>query len=829
MRAGNWLFLAGALALFGAVGHAAAAPVTKVPVEIFGSSADVAAYPIEVGLPLPPGALKDIAQLRLLDGTGRPVSLQAEILGRYPDESLRSVLLVFLAPLKKQAASTYTVEFGEGVRGEPAQGGLTCRAKDGAAEVDTGVVRFRAVRGARRILEGLSADGKALGDGISLFLVEKGQERPSFEIENTEVVVEESGPVRAVVCIRGRFSRAQSSTAFEVRVHAYAGSSLVRLQHVIAGASEKEEVRWTGWGLRVDGPAGKPTVGVDGKSVDLPVKEGGGLVQDGQVVLVREDAAEREFRRLWAYRLTCALRGEAAAPARADGWAAATLGAGEIAVGVRDFWQQFPKGFSAGADGLTVWLHHPAGRPFIAKPGTAKTHELFLDIRPAGRGSAATAPALNAAFQEWPHARVAPLWTCASGVFGPLLPRGDKLTGPYDRMIDFYLEYILARAKVIDSCTWHMYGNGEFGDVSMPWPVGTPNINHPWSPARAYFLEYQRGGNREWARLAARMARHSMDIDYPWPGPGEPTGQKVAFTTWVGNGKACLWTPLTDRLKTLPDIDTVLKEERQRELPLARHQSKQVGYEEKGTIRCGLGGLMPFYLGHGDRRALALARKQGERILDGQKEVRWNSFAYDVSNLLDAYEASGEARFLAGAVEAARRGLAGGDKTLKNTDYGFPPAMQAFPRLLELMDLNRDQATATPLRKAFADWAAASMQGNAGAGCISARESYLYSFTAAANSNLWRREVMDLFRKELANSIISGYQFGQLNDPLDAKTVPFQRVEKQLGKEDPRMPRARARSPFYCFGFESGLENSMIVFPPFLAEFKKYREQHLKE
>src|SRR5437868_1240523 len=56
-----------------------------------------AAQPVTVGLPFPRGALPWPGPVTLADTTGRPVPVQAEPLARWPDGSVRWLLVDFVA------------------------------------------------------------------------------------------------------------------------------------------------------------------------------------------------------------------------------------------------------------------------------------------------------------------------------------------------------------------------------------------------------------------------------------------------------------------------------------------------------------------------------------------------------------------------------------------------------------------------------------------------------------------------------------------------------------------------------------------------------------
>ena len=68
---------------------------------------------VSTGVPFPPGALKDEANIAVKDAAMAEVPLQATVLARWPqDGSIRSVLLAFKASLASGATAKYRVDYG---------------------------------------------------------------------------------------------------------------------------------------------------------------------------------------------------------------------------------------------------------------------------------------------------------------------------------------------------------------------------------------------------------------------------------------------------------------------------------------------------------------------------------------------------------------------------------------------------------------------------------------------------------------------------------------------------------------------------------------------
>jgi hypothetical protein len=78
--------------------------------------------PVTSGVPFPPGHLTAAKNVRLLDQRGREVPVQTEVLSRWPDGSIRWLLLDFQADAPAEGVGTYTLEYGEGRGGKGREG-----------------------------------------------------------------------------------------------------------------------------------------------------------------------------------------------------------------------------------------------------------------------------------------------------------------------------------------------------------------------------------------------------------------------------------------------------------------------------------------------------------------------------------------------------------------------------------------------------------------------------------------------------------------------------------------------------------------------------------
>ena len=222
------LVLAAAVASALALGSAPGAESVALTVDIAEVKQDVQA-PVRGGVPFGRGKVASPDNIRaLMDG--REIDLQARKLASWPDGSVKWALLDFVA----KNGDKVTVEFGPDVRRREPAKGIAASAEADAITVDSGSVRLVVRRSGTGFIDELAFD--ANGDGRydaaeTVFAASAPGERRNFldfvhrpldehyatlgnfmpggqagpsGIEITELSLEEKGPMRAVILIRGR-------------------------------------------------------------------------------------------------------------------------------------------------------------------------------------------------------------------------------------------------------------------------------------------------------------------------------------------------------------------------------------------------------------------------------------------------------------------------------------------------------------------------------------------------------------------------------------------------------------------------------------------------
>ncbi|MBM3891731.1 MAG: hypothetical protein FJ388_21665, partial [Verrucomicrobia bacterium] len=252
-------------------------------------------WPARGGIPFGRGKLREPALVGLMDGK-REIPLQKKVLAVWPDGSVRWLLVDFLADVAAAQTARYTLEYGDHARANARpQAAVSVRQEAGRIWLDTGALRFALDTKAFRGIEEVALAGreKIIGREGALRLVkDSGEEFRADRLPPDEVVVEDSGPIRASVKVAGWFAAAggEKFCRYEARVFAWAGRQDVQcdLTWIFTGDPEQERIRELSLSLWADvGDAAAFGIGLDGRAE----RRG-----SGAAVLFQKDWKEFELR-----------------------------------------------------------------------------------------------------------------------------------------------------------------------------------------------------------------------------------------------------------------------------------------------------------------------------------------------------------------------------------------------------------------------------------------------------------------------------------------------------------------------------------------------------
>ena len=339
--------------------------VHRLAVSIDRGSWQVPRPDVVLGVPFPPGHLARSEDLRLI-GKGQEIPCQTVAVSRYwKDRTVKWARVAFQAPDHE-----VTLEYGAGVSREPRDpldvrvSGRAFRIKTRVLLItcdDQGSIGVESPRGGRLALPRATLVGK--------------QGKRSMAVPE-QTVVEEVGPVRVVVRVRGHHVADDGSKLFGYveRFYVFAGKPYLRLDYAFENDVVSDEMT----SIRSIGLA----VGRGGAPVIVASDRGNRILRPGQAVFQREDFEWVDEK---------GKKGGRRLPGIID--------IGSARIMVKDFWQQYPKAFAAENGEVWVYLLPPLPKGFYAgrkdedklyyylrdghytfRQGMSKTHELWIDF-----------------------------------------------------------------------------------------------------------------------------------------------------------------------------------------------------------------------------------------------------------------------------------------------------------------------------------------------------------------------------------------------------------------------------------------------------------------
>ena len=369
-----------------------------------------------LGVPWPKGQYPGDQTFSLATEDGEDVPVQTWPIGYWPDGSLK-----WTAHAVGPEATAETFSLTAGVPAAPAKR-VTAVRTGGTVTVSTGVITARLGTNGSALVKTVTRGSTEIARNGRLVLVRQGEiedgdqgaeKYERFESVVEETVVEQDGPVRAVVRIDGRHRKGSRSwMPFSVRLYFYAGADSFRMVHTITYDGTVEPGKASGDFVR--GLGVRFAVPLRDEAYDRHIRIGGdgtGLLREavkGVTGLRRDPGAavrEAQFagRKLpdpatWDQRVTTRLPyipewgdytlsqlsadgfGLRKRTRRGHGWIGAGGGrrasgfgyvggaSGGFSFGLRDFWEKHPAQLDirdAHTDEaeVTLWLWSPEAQP----------------------------------------------------------------------------------------------------------------------------------------------------------------------------------------------------------------------------------------------------------------------------------------------------------------------------------------------------------------------------------------------------------------------------------------------------------------------------------
>jgi hypothetical protein len=434
--------------------------------------------PVTFGVPLPKGVLRDVARLRLYGSDGKPVPASFRAVSRWWDDaatqaqSIRWVHADFFADVPSRQRRVYHLRLSNEPQPAPA-GRLSVTTEPDAIKVDTGSIQF-AVRKTGAFLD---APGLRNTD-ILLRSDERIYKASRFPA--TDLVVEEESPLRVVIRRNGSHvwvNGKDRALDYTLRIVAYAGKPHIRL---IYSFINRQGERMSDF-VRLDG-------------------------------LWLQAQLEREAVPTGVEQL--------AAEPRRPGW----FEAGGIGVGLRWFWQLYPKGFEIRSDRtLRLALFPDSARPQNIYTGVAKTHEMILSFKGDDLSAQLDHPLYAVAPPKWYTRDTRALERLVESSPDAIRPQYWPLVQKFDRWLVASRDAVLAkrdRGFQFAGRKFDEYGMLNFGDAMHKLIADDkrPDYGIHWETEyydfpHTLFLHFFRTGDLTSLRTAVEASAHLADVD----------------------------------------------------------------------------------------------------------------------------------------------------------------------------------------------------------------------------------------------------------------------------------------------------------------------------
>lgn len=494
--------------------------------------------PVTVGIPLPRGNVFHPAELYLLDPQNRLTPLQAQVLARWADESIKWALLDFQANVGAKEVVQYQLGRMIELAAPVEHKGITVEHFLSTITVRTGSIVFLVNTKVFRPFDRVIVDGVELLEDGSSRTVLTDQVGAEYEPRIHHVAVETEGPLRVTLNMRGNLCDPQNSAIadFIARLSFYAQSNVVELKftvrnpkaarhsggfwdlgdegsiyfrdlsiHTILAAETQTEVEWTTHPSR-------PVERNACSRLEIYQDSSGGRNWQSSNHVNRFGKVTTTFP---GYRVTVdgivIMEGKRATPI-----ISVRTPERKLSGTIDKFWQNFPKALEARHNRLSVRLFpHQCSDLHELQGGEQKTHTVFLQF---GREHS-----LNWV-QDRLIPRAAPKWYAESRAFPYLVPRNrhngeETPLAQADDLVDKAIQgdnSFFDRREVIDEYGWRHFGDLYADHEAVCHNGHSPLVahyNNQYDGIYGAAVQYARNGDVQWHHLMSDLAKHVVDID----------------------------------------------------------------------------------------------------------------------------------------------------------------------------------------------------------------------------------------------------------------------------------------------------------------------------
>lgn len=494
--------------------------------------------PVSIGVPLPRSLVYEASMLGIKNHDDNYIPVQGTILSRWPDRSIKWVLLDFQISLTGDSKKViYVVNHEAKPKGTSPQ--VCIEETSGLYLVDTGTTRFALDKKDFYPFKNVTTqDGTILCQRSRFFLIDLNGTHYHPQIMNSTLDI--SGPIRSSIFFEGVFvsETGLSYANFKASMSFYKLQSIARLDFTIhnpnpakhydglwdLGDSGSLYFKEMALNLTIEGEndTTRKLIIYSTESLEnfqsyssdflLYQDSSGGMNWNSTNHVDRRNELPLSFKgyRVYDSENNIIVEGDRAQPS-----VSIISGSKYISASIKNFWQNFPKSIQSSGHEITLGVFpNYNDKEYELQGGEQKEHTMFFSF--------SETPASISWINNPLTPAVDPAWIEQSRVFPYLTVASVSRNSVSEQLIEESLKgpkSIISGREVIDEYGWRNFGDifanhetYEQKDFNKPKPL-VSHYNNQYDMIYGFLYQYARSGNPEWFKLADELAHHVRDID----------------------------------------------------------------------------------------------------------------------------------------------------------------------------------------------------------------------------------------------------------------------------------------------------------------------------
>jgi hypothetical protein len=330
------------------------------------SQFDRPAEPVSASIPFAKGKLIEPEQFIIQDGS-RVLPVQRRVLATWDDGSIKWLLVHFQPDLPGNRDKTLYFEITATEPASESGETVTITETSTGLEVNTGPLSFLVSKEGFLPVKNVKLNGQSLWHESPCHGFTLGHDGKSVSsaVGQVDLELEEAGPLRAVILIKGKHRQANGEDYLEFRgrITAYAGKPYIEVEHQFIHTEPEAELSLEALSLEFRPEAGgTPHLALGEGFYRTTIKESNealemALTTETLLYQSNEHFIDSFYGDFWV------------------DWRDDQAG---LTLSIHQAHQNFPKKLQVDKDGITCWLYPNDAAPASLLQGMAKTHRLQL-------------------------------------------------------------------------------------------------------------------------------------------------------------------------------------------------------------------------------------------------------------------------------------------------------------------------------------------------------------------------------------------------------------------------------------------------------------------